>query len=83
MYVNIFAWVPNDMPSIDKSVVVHKLCMDPARKPVWQKRRIFALERQKIIDNVVAKLLAADFICDIDYPEWLANVVLVRKQNGK
>lgn len=28
-------------------------------------------------------LLAADFIFEIDYPEWLANMVLARKQNGK
>lgn len=27
--------------------------------------------------------MAADFIFEIDYPEWLINVVLVRKQNGK
>ena len=28
------------------------------------------------------KLLAADFIEPCDYPEWLANVVMVNKANG-
>ena len=31
----------------------------------------------------VTKLLAAGFIREVHYPEWLANVVLVRKANGK
>jgi hypothetical protein len=32
---------------------------------------------------VVEKLLKAGFIREVDYPEWLANVVLVKKSNGK
>ena len=31
----------------------------------------------------VTKLLAAGFIQEVHYPEWLANVVLVKKANGK
>ena len=31
----------------------------------------------------VTKLLAAGFIREVHYPEWLANVVLVKKANGK
>jgi hypothetical protein len=31
----------------------------------------------------VHKLLEAGFIREFDYPEWLANVVLVKKLNGK
>ena len=31
----------------------------------------------------VNKLLAADFIRKVYYPDWLANVVLVKKVNGK
>jgi hypothetical protein len=32
---------------------------------------------------MVEKLLKAKFIREVDYPEWLANVVLVKKSNGK
>lgn len=56
------------MPGIDESIVVHRLYVDLVRKPVTQKRRIVVLERQKIIDKEMAKLLAADFIFEIDYP---------------
>ena len=31
----------------------------------------------------VNKLLAANFIREVCYPEWLANVVMVRKTNRK
>ena len=31
----------------------------------------------------VNKLLAGGFICEVYYLNWLANVVLVRKANGK
>ena len=31
----------------------------------------------------VNKLIAANFIREVHYPEWLANVVMVKKANGK
>ena len=31
----------------------------------------------------VEKLLAAGFIREVFYPNWLANVVMVKKFNGK
>ena len=31
----------------------------------------------------VDKLLSADFIQEVYYLEWLANVVMVKKSNGK
>ena len=31
----------------------------------------------------VNKLLVANFIREVYYPEWLANVVMVKKANGK
>ena len=31
----------------------------------------------------VNKILAAGFICEVYYPNWLANIVLVKKMNGK
>ena len=41
------------------------------------------LERQKAINEEVEKLLQAGAIREVEYPEWLANVVLVKKANGK
>jgi len=36
-----------------------------------------------VIKEETKKLLSASHIWEIQYPEWLANVVLVKKANGK
>ena len=71
------------MGGIDPIVITHRLNVSPSFKPVKQKRRSFAPERQKAINEEVGKLLRAGVIRDVEYPEWLANVVLVKKANGK
>uniref|UniRef100_A0A2N9FQJ5 Uncharacterized protein n=1 Tax=Fagus sylvatica TaxID=28930 RepID=A0A2N9FQJ5_FAGSY len=47
------------------------------------KRRVFAPERNNAIMEEVDKLLAANFIREVFYPDWLANVVMVKKSTGK
>ena len=71
------------MPGIDPKIIKHKLHVDPLHQPVRQKRRKFAPERDVIINDEVKSLLGAGFICKVQYPEWLANVVVVKKKNGK
>ena len=39
--------------------------------------------RREVIKQKVDKLLAAGLIREIQYPEWLSNVVVVPKKNGK
>ena len=71
------------MGGIDPTVITHRLNVIPSFKPVKQKRRSFALERQKAIHKKVGKLLQTGEIREVEYLEWLANVVLVKKENGK
>ena len=52
-------------------------------KPVQQKRRVFAPEQNQAVTDEVNKLLSTCFIQEVYYPDWLANVVLVKKANGK
>ena len=80
---DVFAWKQADMGGIDPTVITHRLNTSPSFKPVKQKRRCFAPERQKAINEEVGKLLQAGAIREVEYPEWLANVVLVKKANGK
>ena len=44
---------------------------------------MFAQERDKAIAEEVRKLLEAGFIQEVYYPDWLVNVVMVKKPNGK
>ncbi|GAU32570.1 hypothetical protein TSUD_218280 [Trifolium subterraneum] len=80
---DLFAWHPSDMPGIDESVTMHKLSISPANKPVVQRKRKVGEDRRTSITEEVAKLKEAGFIEEIKYPVWLANVVMVKKANGK
>ena len=71
------------MPGIDPSVIVHRLNVNPASSPIQQKKRVFAQKRDKAIAEEVRKLLEAGFIREVYYSDWLANVVMVKKSNGK
>ena len=78
-----FAWSHEDMLGIAPEVIQHKLNVNPERKPVQQRRRVFAPEQVQAITDEVTKLLAAGFIREVHYPEWLTNVALVKKANEK
>ena len=71
------------MPEIDLLVIVHKLNVSPSFPPIWQKKRVFTQERDRAIAKEVRKLLEVDFIREVYYPDWLANMVMVKKANGK
>ena len=71
------------MGGIDPAIITHRLNVSPSFKPVKQKRRSFASIRQKAINEEVDKLFQAGAIREVEYPEWLTNVVLVKKANGK
>ena len=79
---DVFAWNQADMGGIDPAIITHRLNVSPSFKLVKQKRKRFAPERQKAINEEVVKLLQAGAIKEVEYPEWLANVVLVKKANG-
>ena len=71
------------MPEIPPKVITHKLNVDPSFRPVRQKKKNFPPERQEAIKTKVDKLLTADFIWEVYYPDWLANVVMVKKASRK
>ena len=81
--LDIFAWSHEDMPGISPTVIQHKLNVNPKKKPIQQRRRAFTPKRDQVVTEEVTKLLAAGFIWEVYYPDWLANVVLVKKANGK
>ncbi|XP_075663351.1 uncharacterized protein LOC142632925 [Castanea sativa] len=71
------------MAGIDSTVIVHSLNVSPSFSPIRQKKRVFTPERDRAIAEEVRKLKETDFIREVYYPNWLANVVMVKKTNGK
>ncbi|XP_068498240.1 uncharacterized protein [Phaseolus vulgaris] len=82
-HLDAFAWSASDMPGIDPDFLSHYLTMDPKVRPVRQRRRKFNKERRLVVQEETKQLLSVGHIREIQYPEWLANVVLVKKANGK
>ena len=71
------------MLGINPSVMVHRLNVSPSFPPVRQKKRVFAPERGQAIAEKVRKLQETNFIREVYYPDWLVNVVIVKKASGK
>ncbi|KAK0590984.1 hypothetical protein LWI29_034021 [Acer saccharum] len=82
-YEDVFAWGHEDMLGVDPRVISHCLSINPESRPVVQKRRLFNPERSVAIKKEVEKLLSAGSIREVKYPEWVANVVLVKKKNNQ
>jgi hypothetical protein len=61
----------------------HALKIRPGSKPVKQRLRRLDEEKCRAIGKDIARLLAVGFIKEVYRPEWLANLVLVRKKSGK
>ena len=81
--IDVFAWSHKDMPRINPSVITHRLNVYPSSKPVRQKKKVFSFERDNAIKEEVQKLTTTKFIWEVYYPNWLVNVVMVKKANGK
>lgn len=76
---DVFAWKPEDLVGIDPMVTTHRLNV----KPIKQNKRHFGVDKEKIIEEEVQKLLKAGHIREIRYPTWVSNAVLVKKGKDK
>ena len=85
---DVFAWSAAEMPGIPPSIISHSLSINPLARPVKQKKRKLGPERliavrQETSRQETSKLLKAGFVREVHYPDWLSNVVMVKKTSGK
>ena len=73
----------SDMLGIHPSIICHKLAICPQAKLVSQKKRKMKVERRRAVKEEVDKLFKANFIREVRYSTWLANVIMVKKANDK
>jgi hypothetical protein len=71
------------MPGVPRELIKHSLDVSKTAKPIKQKLRQFTQDKKEAIRVEVNQLLAAGFIKEVYYSEWLANPVLVRKKNNE
>jgi len=71
------------MPGVSREDAEHSLDLDKKARPIKQQLRRFAQDRKEAIRVQVTWLLTAGFIREVTHPDWLANLVLVKKKNGE
>ncbi|VFQ79638.1 unnamed protein product [Cuscuta campestris] len=65
----LFAWGQEDMPGVDPKIICHRLAVDPAYKPVKQKKRFLSSERREFVSKQVTTLQSIGHIWEVRYPE--------------
>ena len=81
--IDVFAWNAYDVLGIDPGLACHQLNVNPEAVPRKQPPRPSFKDHAKTIKTEVNKLKQARAIKEIFYPEWLANIVVIKKKNGK
>ncbi|KAL6316583.1 hypothetical protein AAG906_018838 [Vitis piasezkii] len=82
-YLDVFASSYEDMSGLDPSIVQHHLPILPHARLVKQKLRRLHPRWSLQVKEKIQKQLSVGLILVVEYPEWLANVVLVPKKDGK
>ncbi|GJS78899.1 reverse transcriptase domain-containing protein [Tanacetum coccineum] len=75
--LDIFAWKPADMIGVPRSITEHRLNIREGYQSIRQKRRGQAPDRNKAIQEKVAKLVEAEIMREVHYHDWLSNPVMV------
>ncbi|KAM2268550.1 hypothetical protein ACFX1S_046664 [Malus domestica] len=71
------------MPGISPDIICHRLSIDPKTKPVRQKQISYDAERYEAMKAEVEKLKGISFVREVNYPTWVVNVVIVKKNPTK
>ncbi|XP_027166027.1 uncharacterized protein LOC113765993 [Coffea eugenioides] len=81
-YRDVFAWAADEVQGISHHLIIHELNVDPQVRSVKRKRRHLGPERSRAVGEEVDKLLPAKIIREVQYPTWLSNPVMVKKDTG-
>ena len=82
-FKDCFAWDYTELPSLDRTLVEHRLPIKKEHIPHQQPPRKMVNEVILKVKEEIERLLQAGFIRPSSYVEWLSNIVSVLKKNGK
>ena len=80
---DIFAWSASDLKGVSRDIIQHSLDINQKMKLRKQRQRKMSEDIILVAKAEVQRLLDTNIIREVKYSEWLANVVLVLKKNGK
>jgi hypothetical protein len=82
-YKDCFAQEYYEMPSLDRSIIEHWLPIKQGFWPYKQHPRLYKPEVLPDIKDEITHLSEINFIQQCRYAEWVSNIDLVYKKNGK
>jgi hypothetical protein len=80
---DVFAWSARDLGGIRRNIIEHSLNVNPVVELKKRNLRNYSEDTAEGARSEVNRLLKAGVIRPIVYPEWLTNVVMVKKPSGK
>ena len=81
-YVEVFAWLYEDMSGLDTDIVVHRWPMKEDCSLIKQKVCRMRPDMYEKIKAEVMKQFNASFLAVTSYLQWVANVVPMPKKDG-
>ncbi|GJY54393.1 hypothetical protein Tco_0446057 [Tanacetum coccineum] len=81
--LDIFSCKPVDMTGVPRYIAEHRLNIRDGCPPIRQKRRGQAPDRNKAIQEEVAKLVEAQIMREVHYHSWLSNSVMMAEEDGE
>ena len=79
--LDVFVWNTYEAPRVNPNFICHRLNVDPRCPPKKQKTCRSSDIHVKIVREEMDKLKEVGAIKEVYYPEWLANTVVVKKNN--
>ena len=79
-YRDCFARDYTEMPSLDRTIVEHRLPLKKGFWPFQQRARQMKAEVLEEVKKEVEKMLDAEFIRPCRYAEWISSVVPVKRR---
>jgi len=81
--INVFAWSAYEAPRVDLDSICHHINVNLFVVPKRQPHRCSSKEHSDAVKDEVLKLKRTGAIKEVFYPEWLANMGVVKKKSGK
>ena len=81
--VDVFAWDAYEALGLDPNFICHHLNVNPSITLKRQPPRCPSKEHEEAVKSEVTKFKQAGAIKEVFYPQWLANIVVIKKKTGK
>ena len=81
--IDVFTWSAYDALRVDPNFICHHSSINPSAIPKKQPPQCLSRNHSDIVKGEVLKLKQAGAIKEVFYPEWLTNIVVVKKKIGK